>query len=260
MFTIFKTPMLTELTGGDPAAIDWQGNIGLAAFLLGGAAGGLVLRRARRSVRPGPDHGGDDPGLFGVLRAHGVRPDRPGRSTLLRFLVALGTGGEWAIAAAWWPRRFPLDPAPAHRGSSMPRASWASRLASLTGMVFVEPGPGAGASSWAWRPRFWCSGSGSSIREPERWIAARRTAESGLRRRPSRSGARTPREAGASRSSSAGRRGDPVRFLGLGLATVGLATYWGIFAWSPELVGSILGDGRPQAGRQSGWRAWPTCS
>ena len=29
--------------------------------------------------------------------------------------------------------------------------------------------------------------------------------------------------------------------LGLGLATVGLATYWGIFAWSPELVRDVLG-------------------
>ena len=31
--------------------------------------------------------------------------------------------------------------------------------------------------------------------------------------------------------------------LGLGLATVGLATYWGIFAWGPELVSSVLGSG-----------------
>ena len=38
--------------------------------------------------------------------------------------------------------------------------------------------------------------------------------------------------------------------LGLGLATVGLATYWGIFAWSPELVGQILGDRVPAAERQ----------
>jgi hypothetical protein len=38
--------------------------------------------------------------------------------------------------------------------------------------------------------------------------------------------------------------------MGLALATVGLATYWGIFAWSPELVGVILGDRASPAQRQ----------
>ena len=43
LFTIFKTSMLTELTGGDLGSIDPQANIGFAAFLLGGAAGGLFF-------------------------------------------------------------------------------------------------------------------------------------------------------------------------------------------------------------------------
>ena len=63
LFTIFKTPMLRELVGGNPAEIEWQGNVGLAAFLLGGAAGGLggrlgggaLIRAAwRRSHAPLP--------------------------------------------------------------------------------------------------------------------------------------------------------------------------------------------------------------
>ncbi len=33
-----------------------------------------LLRRAGRSLRASPDHGGDDPGLLGLLRTHGVRP------------------------------------------------------------------------------------------------------------------------------------------------------------------------------------------
>jgi len=43
LFTIFKTPMLTELTAGTAQAVEWQGNVGLAAFLLGEAAGGLLF-------------------------------------------------------------------------------------------------------------------------------------------------------------------------------------------------------------------------
>ena len=40
--------------------------------------------------------------------------------------------------------------------------------------------------------------------------------------------------------------------LGLGLASVGLATYWGIFAWGPELAGMVLGDKVSAAYRQAG--------
>src|SRR6516164_6991771 len=43
LFTIFKTPMFAELTGGGSELIEWQGNLGFAIFLLGGAAGGLFF-------------------------------------------------------------------------------------------------------------------------------------------------------------------------------------------------------------------------
>jgi MFS family permease len=39
--------------------------------------------------------------------------------------------------------------------------------------------------------------------------------------------------------------------LGLGLATVGLATYWGIFAWGPELAALTLGSRVSPEERQS---------
>ena len=39
--------------------------------------------------------------------------------------------------------------------------------------------------------------------------------------------------------------------LGLALATVGLATFWGIFAWSPELIGLIVDNSLPQAQRNA---------
>jgi hypothetical protein len=39
--------------------------------------------------------------------------------------------------------------------------------------------------------------------------------------------------------------------LGLGLATVGLATYWGIFAWGHELAARALGESTPAERRQA---------
>jgi hypothetical protein len=78
-----------------------------------------------------------------------------------------------------------------------------------------------------------------SIREPARWVAARHT--------------NSPR-AGRSHNELRELFGtQPWRsraFLGLGLATVGLATYWGNFAWSPELVATVLGDNVPSNVRQ----------
>ena len=39
--------------------------------------------------------------------------------------------------------------------------------------------------------------------------------------------------------------------IGMGLAAVGLATYWGIYAWAPELVRQVLGDSVSDAKQQS---------
>ena len=127
LFTIFKTPMLTELASATTAVIEWQGNLGLAAFLLGGAAGGL---------------------FFGILG------DRFGRVRILAYTIlvyslfsALTAFAQsaprctycvfwwpWAPVAngrsprPWWPRPFPPTPAPPLRGSSTRRAFWAAHL------------------------------------------------------------------------------------------------------------------------------------
>jgi hypothetical protein len=91
-----------------------------------------------------------------------------------------------------------------------------------------------------------------SLREPERWRAAKQEAE----------GAPAPGDPGhadhrlGSLSELLGdRRWRSRALLGLGLAAVGLGTYWGIFAWGPERVGEVLGDGvsGPQKQAASSW-------
>jgi MFS family permease len=102
-----KEAMPALLPAGTPAgSVDFYNNIAMAAFLVGGALGGVV---------------------FGMIS------DRIGRTTTmiltilmyslftcvtafsqtwwqmvaLRFLVALGTGGEWAVASAMIAEVFP---------------------------------------------------------------------------------------------------------------------------------------------------------
>ena len=56
---------------------------------------------------------------------------------VLRFLVALGTGGEWAIAAALVAETFPAHARAAASGIFHASSVMGVGLASLTGMVFV---------------------------------------------------------------------------------------------------------------------------
>jgi MFS family permease len=264
LFTIFKTPMLAELAGGSPAAIEWQGNLGLAAFLLGGAAGGLFFgvlgdRFGRVRIMAYTIL------VYSVFSALTAFASSALQVLVLRFLVAVGAGGEWAIAAALVAETFPAHSRAAASGIFHASSVLGSALASLTGMIFVGPG------SWRWgflmglAPALLVLWIRMGIREPQRWVAARESAdlggEDGL-------GLADEVPVGSALKPGAPALGNlrelfgtqPWRaraILGLALATVGLATYWGIFAWSPELVGLIAGNGASQAVRQQmGSRAY----
>jgi len=244
LFTIFKTLMLRELVGGSPATIEWQGNVGLAAFLLGGAAGGLgfgVLgdRFGRVRILSVTIL------VYSVFSALTAFAQTAWQVHALRFLVALGAGGEWAIAAALVAETFPTHARATASGIFHASSILGSALASLTGMVFVAPG------AWRWgfllglAPALLVLWIRLRIREPKRWITASQSAQEGGEITAA------PRALGDLRELFGQQPWRSRAILGLSLATVGLATYWGIFAWSPELVGEILGDRVPAAERQA---------
>jgi MFS family permease len=247
LFTIFKTPMFRDLTGGDRSAIDWQGNLGFAVFLLGGAAGGLFFAmlsdrfgRARIMALTILVYS-----VFSSLTAFA-------QSTLqvhvLRFLVALGTGGEWAIAAALVAETFPSHSRARAAGVFHASSVIGTGLASVTGMLFQSPG------SWRWAfllgllPALLVLWIRVGIREKQPWKSGDVNSSTLARSRRSPAELRELFSAGPWRSRAC---------LGMGLATIGLATFWGIFAWSPELAGTILGAGLSEARRQQmGSRAY----
>jgi MFS family permease len=262
LFTIFKTPMFTALSGGDRAAIEWHGNLGFAVFLLGGAAGGLFFAML-----------GDRFGrvrmmaitilVYSVFSSLTAFAQSVLAVHLLRFLVALGAGGEWAIAAALVAETFPSHSRARASGVFHASSVLGTGLASITGVVFQ------GRDGWRWGflmgllPALLVLWIRVAIREQGRWVSARERKAVGPDVVAS---ARLP-DAGAN-ADRGQPRGDlrelfgsePWRsraLLGLGLATVGLATFWGIFAWSPELAGTILGAGFSEAHRQQmGSRAY----
>ncbi len=269
LFTIFKTPMLSDLAAGSAQAIEWQGNIGLAAFLLGGAAGGLLFgvlgdRFGRVRILSVTIL------VYSVFSALTALARSVPQVHLLRFLVALGAGGEWAIAAALVAETFPARARAVASGIFHASSILGAALASLTGLVFVAPG------AWRWgfalglAPALLILWIRLSMSEPKRWVRARQSAaEGGTRDSASEPIAATASASSLSSSSipsppkpaALGDLGElwgrgPWRtraLLGLGLATVGLATYWGIFAWSPELVRDVLGPRVSDPERQAAW-------
>lgn len=106
IFNITRNDMLTEVLAGDEAAVKAWGDNFLAIFLAGGTIGGLLFgsladRFGRRpimivtilmySLFSGLTYFANDIYVIGGLR----------------FLVALGIGGEWAVAASLVAEVFP---------------------------------------------------------------------------------------------------------------------------------------------------------
>jgi MFS family permease len=257
LFAIFKTPMLKELTGGDPAAVDWQGNLGLAAFLLGGAAGGLFFsvlgdRLGRVRVMAYTIL------VYSIFSALTYFAQSTTQVLILRFLVAVGAGGEWAVAAALVAETFPARFRASASGIFHASSVLGTALASLTGVILSDPG------KWRWAflvglaPSLLVLWIRVGIREPDRWMKAVKATDDGLGDDAIAAAAGTAEA--SSPKPAAPALGDlrelfgvePWRtraLLGLALASVGLATFWGIFAWSPELIGLVLGDNIPPSQR-----------
>ncbi len=163
----------------------------------------------------------------------------------MRFLVA---AWEPAASGRWRP---PWSPRPSRRGlaafaSGIFHASsvLGAALASLTGWLVVGPG------AWRWgflvglAPALLVVWIRASLKEPERWELARRAAGTSpdLGTGEPRDGApRNPGpELGSLRELLGDRRWRVRALLGLGLAAVGLATYWGIYAWALSLLPTCL--------------------
>jgi MFS family permease len=256
LFTIFKSPMFTDLAGGDRSGVEWQGNFGFAVFLLGGAAGGLFFAmladrfgRARMMAVTIL--------VYSVFSSATAFAQSAFQVHVLRFLVALGTGGEWAIAAALVAETFPSHSRARASGIFHASSVLGTGLATLTGMLFQDP------HAWRWGfllglvPALLVLWIRVAVPEPKRWVSADR-----WKGRPADWASEADGDAdslvgvGATRPLGELRElfgSEPWRsraFVGLGLATVGLATFWGIFAWSPELAGEILGAGQSEARRQ----------
>jgi MFS family permease len=228
IFNITRDQMLSDLLGvasGDPEVLYW-GDVFLAVFLTGGTLGGVLFgwlgdRYGRRpammlsilfySVFSGLTYFVTDVWQVGVLR----------------FLVAMGVGGEWAVAASLVAEVVP------------PRAR-----AHMSGIFHSTSILGAFLAAWVgllvganWRLAFllgvvpallvvWVR---RRIEEPEAWLEARERAR-----------AEGGQQLGSFRDLLTSSEWAKRAWLGLLLATIGLGTFWGVSVAGQDLAQDYL--------------------
>lgn len=208
--------------------VAFYNNVALASFLIGGAFGGI---------------------LFGMLS------DRIGRTktmiltilmyscftcvtafaqawwhmVVLRFLVAMGVGGEWAVASAMVAEVFPKKARAWSLGIFHASSVLGTYMAVLAG-AFVVGNQQLG--EWGWRVGFAIGALPAlltlwirwSLREPDKWVEAREIAKKDTAQKTGRL---------LDLFAPALLRNTLV---GVTLATIGLATFWGVHIYGRNLV------------------------
>ncbi len=228
LFNITRHNLLVDILGsrGSEAAIRNYGDVFLAVFLAGGTLGGFLFGSLA-------DRWGRRPLLMVTILMYSVFSALTFFATELwhvgvaRFLVAMGVGGEWAVAASLVAEVFP--------GKARAHASGIFHATSILGTWLAALAGLAVGAQWRYAyliglvPAllvFWVL---ASVKEPESWKAADAKASSAQ---------------GPKMGSFRELLGNPLwrrnALLGMLLAAVGLGTFWGITVAGQDLAKDLL--------------------
>src|SRR5688572_18762140 len=231
LFNITRGQMLADLMGSESSTerVRMWGDIFLAIFLLGGTVGGLAFGSLA-------DRYGRKPTMaltilfYSIFSGLTYFASELWHVAVLRFLVALGVGGEWAVGAALVSEVFPSR-ARAH-------ASGIFHATSVFGTWLAAAAGLAVGTEWRYAyvvgvlPALLVLWVRSSIQEPERW---------------QRAGEGNKQLGSFTELFGVARWAKPAIF-GLLLAAVGLGTFWGVSVAGQDLTQALLlRNGVPQA-------------
>jgi MFS family permease len=223
IYALTRDQMLAELlnTSDTAGGAKFWGDIFLAVFLIGGAFGGVMFGSLA-------DRFGRKPTMAITILCYSLFSGLTYFATelwhiaALRFLVAMGVGGEWAVAAALVAEVFPPR-ARAHAAGIFHATSvLGTWLAALAGMLV--------GAHWRYGylvgvvPALLVLWVRNSVHEPESWVRA----EQENRRR------------GSFVELFGDWRWARSAMLGILLAAVGLGTFWGVTIAGQNLTKELL--------------------
>jgi MFS family permease len=228
IFNLTKDQMLGDILkdGATPAAIKHYGDQFLAVFLLGGTAGGLLFGSLA-------DRWGRRPAMAVTILMYSIFSGLTYFATnlwqiaALRFLVAMGVGGEWAVAASLVAEVFPR--------SARAHASGIFHATSILGIWIAALAGMAVGAHWRYAyllgivPALLTLWVRASIKEPESWRAAGQ-----------RAAAQNGPQLGSFRDLLLNPRWRKRALLGMLLAAVGLGSFWAVAVAGQDLAREML--------------------
>lgn len=206
-------------TGADSPEVAGWNDWAFGSFLLGGAFGGVLF--GMLSDRIGRSKTMIITILFySVFTCVTAAAQTPWQMVALRFLVAMGVGGEWAVASSMVAEVMPARSRPVMSSIFHGSSVFGTLLAAAAG-AYIVGNPALGDSAWRWGfaigalPALLTIWVRWKLREPEQWVRARE-------------------RAATDRAQQAGRlielfQGPQLRgtLVGVSLASIGLVTFWG---------------------------------
>jgi MFS family permease len=228
LFNVSRNQMLADILrvpASDPSIRLW-GDIFLGVFLVGGTVGGILFGWLG-------DRWGRKPTMVVTILFYSIFSGLTYFSNelwhvgALRFFVAMGVGGEWAVAAA-----LVAEVMPPHARAHMSGFFHATSIIGTWIAAWVGLGFGAD-----WRASFlvgivpsllvlWVR---ARVREPESWHQAKENAVAGV-------GA----QLGSFRDLLLNPRWNRRAILGVLLASVGLGTFWAVTVAGQDLAKDFL--------------------
>jgi len=224
IYNLTRADMLPDLlhVAPDHASVKEWGERFLGIFLIGGTFGGLLFSSLA-------DKYGRNPIMavtilfYSIFSGLTAFADQLWQVGALRFLVAMGVGGEWAVGAALVAEVFPKD--------ARERAGGIFHATSVCGLWLA-----AAAGLWVgtqWRTAYllgvlpallvlWVR---LSIKEPESWKAARESKK---------------QQMGSFSELLGNPRWRSRAVFGALLAMVGLATFWGVVVAGQDIAADFL--------------------
>lgn len=227
-------PALLGSAPDDPTVSAWN-NIAFGFFLFGGAVGGVVfgvisdrIGRSKTMILTIL--------FYSLFTCASAFAQAPWQMVVLRFLVAMGVGGEWAVAAAMVAEVMPTRSRPVMSSIFHASSVFGTVLAAVTVALLIgNPAVNAWLADRGWEG--WRIGFAIGVfpalltllirwklREPESWQRVKKEAESDPSKQPGQI---------SELFSSEHLR---ATLVGVSLATVGLVTFWGIHIYGKNAL------------------------